>query len=277
MKTLFIETGLEEEYECLLINSAKKIGWEVVEICNVPFGDSFIYKTAGCRQESLSESDLNNEQGWYHGSIGGAVVAQKVTKWQVHAPWEQTSCSYYYKVLPDVILQKDYIFESIEGINTKKDFLFSSDLAENGSLFFRPNENSKIFSGCCINIENWEKDYKLLTFYDPPKDSVVVVSRPQNISSEARFLIVNNKLITGSCYKNSGKRIKITAGDYLMKEAQRVLDYCISKGFSPAPSWVLDLAKVKDEWKLIEVGPSSCCGLYRCDTDKFMSAIDNVI
>lgn len=59
-----------------------------------------------------------------------------------------------------------------------------------------------------------------------------------------------------------------------MNKAKEILGYCLAKGFNPAPSWVLDLAKVEDGWKLIEVGPSSCCGLYKCDTDLFIEALD---
>ena len=277
MKTLFIETGIEEEYENALIDSAKNIGWKVEIVTHVPFSDQFAYKGSGCLQEFLSDSDLNNEQGWYHGSITGAVAAQKVTKWQVHAPWEETSCSYYYKALPDVILQKDHRFETIEGINEKWKELYSSDLVEDFSLFFRPDGNDKSFTGGCIHINNWSNDYEMLTFYDPPKDSVVVVARPQNILGEARFLVVDGKLVTGSYYKTGGQRVRLKAESGLMEEAQRVLDYCLGQSFNPAPSWVLDLAKTEDGWKLIEVGPSCCCGLYKCDTDLFMSALDKVV
>ena len=277
MKTLFIEVGIEEEYENALIQSAKKIGWKIEKIMHVPFGDKFVYHGMGCLSEDLSDSDLNNEQGWYHGSITGAIGAQKVTKWQVHAPWEETCCSYYYKALPDVILQKDHRFETVGSINEKMDDLYGSDLVEDRCLFFRPDGNDKSFTGGCIKEENWEADYKMLTFYDPPMDSLVVVAKPQHILGEARFLVVDDKLITGSYYKTGGQRVRLEAEDSLMEEAQEVLDYCLSQGFSPAPSWVLDLAKVDGVWKLIEVGPSSCCGLYKCDTDAFISALDKVI
>jgi len=277
IKTLFIETGIEEEYENALIASAKKTGWEAIRIMHVPFGDRFVYPSVGCVQVPLSEEDLNNKKGWYHGSITGEVAAKKLTKWQVHAPMEETSCSYYYKALPDVILQKDHRFETIESINAKKDELFASDLVKDGCLFFRPNENDKSFTGGCIYHGDWEEKYKLITFYDPPLDSVIVVAKPQNITAEARFLIVDGKLITGSFYKTGGQSVRLKASDNLMDEAQTVLDYCLEQNFNPAPSWVLDLAKVEDGWKLIEVGPSSCCGLYKCDTDAFMSALNEVI
>jgi hypothetical protein len=277
MKTLFIETGIEEEYENALIASAEKLDWGVVRIMHIPFGEKFVYHSKSAFQKELSEADLNNERGWYHGSITGEVAAKKLTKWQVHAPMEETRCSYYYKALPDVILQNEHRFETIESINTKKDELFASDLVEDGCLFFRPDENDKSFTGGCIHQDDWEEKYKLLTFYDPPLDSVVVVARPQHISAEARFLVVDGKLTTGSYYKTGGQRVRLEASDSLMKEAQRVLDYCLEQNFNPSPSWVLDLAKVEDGWTLIEVGPSSCCGLYKCDTDEFLSALDKVI
>jgi len=77
MKTLFIETGIEEEYENALIDSAYKLGWKAICIMHVPFGDRFVYATKSCFQKPLDDSDLNNEKGWYHGSITGEVAAKK--------------------------------------------------------------------------------------------------------------------------------------------------------------------------------------------------------
>lgn len=277
MKTLYIETGIEEEYENSLINSAKRIGWNVVIIQYIPFLEKFIYHSKTGLQEELSASDLNNVEGWYHGSLTGEKTAKKITRWNVHAPMEETRCSYYYNVLKDVILQKEHVFETIESINLKKNELYSSNLVVDECLFFRPNENDKSFTGGCIAKNDWDQKYKLITFYDPPPDTVVVVAKPQKILSEARFLVVNAKLVTGSFYRTGGQSVRLKAETHLMNEAQRILDYCLLQNFNPSPSWVLDIANAGDGWKLIEVGPTSCCGLYKCDTDKFIKELDKVI
>lgn len=102
MKTLYIETGIEEEYENALIASATKIGWNVVTVMHIPFGDSFVYHKNGFAGEPISKDDLENESGWYHGSISGGKAAQRTAKWQVHAPWQELRCSVYYEELKGI-------------------------------------------------------------------------------------------------------------------------------------------------------------------------------
>jgi len=277
MKTLYIETGIEEEYENALIASAKKIGWNVVTIMHIPFGDMFIYHNDGYTGNPVRKEDLENENSWYHGSISGGKAAQRATKWKVHAPWQQLRCSVYYEKLGDLILQKDHRFETLESIYAKKDELYNSSLVEEDTLFFRPDGNGKEFTGGCIASDEWEKKYKLITFYDPPMDTRVVVARPQKIQAEARFLIVDGKLITGSYYRTGGQTVRLEAAGDLIETGKSILQGALSRGYNPSPSWVLDLAQTNGVWYIIEVGATSCCGLYKCNTDAFMEALDGII
>lgn len=277
MKTLFIETGIEEEYENALIESAKKVGWKVQTIMHIPFGNMFVYTKDGFYGDPVSQADLNNELSWYHGSITGGKSAQRNTKWQVHAPWHQLRCSTYYEVLGDLILQEEHRFETIESINEKVEELYASSLVEDETLFFRPDGNTKEFNGGCISYNEWNSKYELINFYEPPPDTIVVVARPQVIQAEARFLVVDSELITGSYYRTGGQTVRLSASNNLMDTGKDILVKCLERGFNPSPSWVLDLAQVNNGWRVIEVGATSCCGLYKCDTDAFMTALDKVI
>jgi len=39
------------------------------------------------------------------------------------------------------------------------------------------------------------------------------------------------------------------------------------------PEHITDIAKTNNGWKILEVGASSCCGLYSCDMDLFVEAM----
>lgn len=276
MKKLVIETGIEKEYEQALIASAKKIGWSVHEIMHVPFSDMFCFVKNGMFSDPVPKELLNDSEVWYHGSISGAKAAQRVTKWQVHAPWFALRCSVYYKWLEGLIFQQNHEFSTIEQLPLDKERFFS-EIGIDGTLFVRPDGNGKEFNGGCIHKESWDDQFKLITFYDPPPDTKIVVAKPQKVQAEARFLIVDQKLITGSYYRAGGQAIRLKAEDLLLDVARHYLGACIERGYNPAPSWVLDLAQVNSEWKIIEVGASSCCGLYKCDTDAFMTALNKAL
>ena len=44
-----------------------------------------------------------------------------------------------------------------------------------------------------------------------------------------------------------------------------------------ALEYVLDLAETAEGWSIIEVGATSCCGLYKCDMDAFIEALGSVL
>lgn len=271
---LAIETGIEPEYEEALQNAAWSAGWSVERVMNIPFTDTFVTGDPNMGSP-LPKELLDNPNVWFHGSIQAAKVAQKATKWQVHAPWAQLRCSAYYPILGERILQRDHLFTTVAEIAANKDKLYASNLVEDETLFFRPDGSDKMFTGGCISLPDFDHGYSLMTFYEPPPTSVVVVARPQRILSEARFLVVGGKLITGSYYKTGGQTVRLEASDSLMRIAEEHLAFCLERGFNPAPSWVLDLAQTKEGWHIIEVGATSCCGLYKCDMDKFIVALQN--
>jgi hypothetical protein len=275
-RILAIETGIEPEYENALQEAARAAGWAVHRVQHIPFTDTFVTGDPNMGHP-LPDGLIDNPNVWFHGSIQAAKVAQKATKWQVHAPWAQLRCSAYYPILGERILQRDHLFTTVAEIATDKDKLYASSLVEDETLFFRPDGNDKLFTGGCISLPDFDKGYSLMTFYEPPPTSVVVVARPQRIRSEARFLVVGGKLITGSYYKTGGQTVRLEAAHSLMRIAEDHLAFCLERGFNPAPSWVLDLAETKNGWHIIEVGATSCCGLYKCDMGKFIAALGTVL
>lgn len=275
MKTLAIETGIEPEYENALQEAAWANGWNVESVQNIPFTNQFVTGEPNMGSP-LPKELLENPNVWFHGSIQAAKRAQQATRWQVHAPWHDLRCSTYYPMLRERILQRDHLWSTVEGVRRDKDKLYSSDLVEDETLFFRPDGNDKLFTGGCISLSEFDTGYSLMTFYEPPPLSVIVVARPQRILAEARFLVVGGKLIAGSYYKTGGQTVRLEATSNLMEIAEDMLAFCLAKGFNPAPSWVLDLAQTKDGWFIIEVGATSCCGLYKCDMDAFVKALSEL-
>ena len=264
IKKLAIEVGIEPQYEQALIASAKKFGIEVLEVASVPFTHEF----RGVNREQSEDPSY-----WFHGCIGGAKSATKITSWQVHAPWDELKCKYYYERLEGRLLNDEYIETTISGMRDNFVSLYSSDLVEDETLFFRPNACDKIFSGGCISKNEFDIKYDLVRFYDPPLATEVIVSRPKKITAEARFFICDSRVVTGSYYKTGSQSVWLEADESLIAQAEEILDFCLSNGYNPDRTWILDLAQHDGEWFILEVGSTSCSGLYKCNTDKIIKSL----
>lgn len=272
---LVIEPGIDPAYENALVGAARKLGWDVVFVQHVPFSNSFVKSLGdGTHGSPVPEEVLRDKNSWFHGSIQAAKMAQKVTAWKVHAPWAQLRCAVYYSFFQDRLFQQNWILTTVEGVLVDKDALYSSDMVVDETLFFRPDACDKLFTGMCISLPEFDQGYQLMTFYDVPPQTPVVVASPQKILEEARFLVVNKKIVTGSSYRNDGKPEHVPASPKLLAIAQETLEFCLGKGYNPVLSWVLDLAFDGAEWRILEVGAASCCGLYKCDPYKFLAALD---
>lgn len=271
---LVLEPGIDPEYEKALADAASRAGWGVELVQHVPFSDVFVRSSmTGDHGDLVAASVLRDRDCWFHGSIQATKVAQKHTAWQVHAPWHALRCSSYYPMLRDRLFQQRHAFTTVGGLLHDRDQLFASDLATDETLFVRPDACDKLFSGMTISRSDFDAGYKLLTFYDPPTETPVVVAAPQNVLAEARFLVVDGDLVTGSYYKTGGQALRLRTTDRIVDMARDMLDFCLAQGYNPAPSWVLDLAEGANGWRILEVGATSCCGLYRCDLDAFVDAL----
>lgn len=272
---LVLEPGINQDYERALVDAARKLGWDVVLVQHVPFSDTFVVSLGdGTHGQPVSGKVLQDKRSWFYGSIQAAKIAQKATAWTVHATWSQLRCAAYYPHLRSRLFQKNWKMTTVERVLLNRDALYASDMAIDQTLFFRPDGCDKLFTGMCISLPEFDQGYQMMTFYDVPPYTPVVVASPQKILEEARFLVVNKKVVTGSLYKNDGRSEHVPASPKLLAIAQETLEFCIAQGYNPALSWVLDLAFDGAEWRILEVGATSCCGLYKCDPYKLLAALD---
>lgn len=258
--TLAIDTGIEPEYENRLIASAKKYGWRVIYPRRVPFTDTILDV----------DDDLENPNVWFHGDIATAKTAQATTSWQVDADWHHLNLVNFWPCAGDLMVN-DYHFETLARFYENPWYWFNK--WESDHLFVKSAAADKTVSGSVMDARKFEEQWKLMTFYEPPPDTMLAIAKAQKIVAEARFLVVNGRVITGSYYKiGSGRtQLEVQGGELLETAIQMRKN--IAPWFPPE-TYVLDLAQTFDgQWKIMEPGAVSCCGLYQCDTDKLVKAL----
>jgi len=192
----------------------------------------------------------------------------------VYMTMDNYDCTNYYPVFGDCLLNQDYTMLPYGELRRKRDWLFET-LGEQNALFIRPNRGAKIFKGQVIYKERFEKDLKQLGFYEVPDRELCVVARPQNLTSEFRFVIVDGKVVTGTKYIVGGKLVE-NPGPLGAIPSMAVVQYLVDTHptYRPDRAWCLDMCLTKDgRFKVLEVGAFSCAGLYGCDVDKIIDAV----
>jgi hypothetical protein len=168
-------------------------------------------------------------------------------------------------------VQRDYTLYPLGEIQRLLPQLLAR-FGDDGRIFIRPNENDKSFTGTVVNHAKFEEWLDINTrCYDLDPTMLVLVSRPQNIRSEHRFIVADRQVITGSKYRRGPTLLDgadaagfdIAARDF----AQQVVS-CAA--WQPLRFYSLDVAELPDGHALLEFGSANSCGLYGCDLQTFL-------
>ena len=154
---------------------------------------------------------------------------------------------------------------------------FNSVPINEEQFFIRPCKDNKAFSGkvmSAIDYHNWVDALNVAhaSGYEPEFDmnEIVMVSPVQNIQEEIRFYIVDGGVITHSVYRQGGK-ITYSDSSKTPPAAIEFVEELISE-WMPDEAFVLDLALVDYEYKVIEINCINCSGFYQGDVRKLVSA-----
>jgi hypothetical protein len=148
--------------------------------------------------------------------------------------------------------------------------------AEWPEFFMRPNDDSKAFAGDIIHIDDCKewiekiRDIETKSYTTLDLKTEVLIAPLKKIQKEFRFFVVGGKVVTGSQYK-IGTRVHydpvvdVEAAAY----AQRMASV-----WQPADAFVLDVAYVNGEYKIIEINCMNAAGYYACDVSKIIQAVE---
>jgi len=168
------------------------------------------------------------------------------------------------------MLNGDAIFSELGSISEFK-----------GRRFIRPVHDSKLFSGTAMSwaeIEEWRK--KILNVSDGyvslDLTTPVMVSSVKDISLEARFFVVDGQVISGSTYRTLRQILYREVHEYpmahpLLDFAQRMADL-----WEPDKAFVIDVAEVDGEPKIIELNCINSSGFYATNVNAVVMAIENL-
>ena len=167
-----------------------------------------------------------------------------------------------------------------------------------GARFIRPVLDTKSFTGQLINgdeFEKWREELYALRHEYTTLDlnTEVMVASPKQRIDEARFFVVDRKVVAGSMYRVDGRVLYKEIGNDtplykpMWEWAQahchgdRVPGTSMftlsTQGWTPCEAFVMDVARVAPEtFKIIEINCINTAGFYDCNMTQVVKAIENL-
>ncbi len=134
-------------------------------------------------------------------------------------------------------------------------------------VFLKPNDDLKRFTGTVIALSQAPALYKALRDAPHPVDPTaeVVVGIPREIDAEWRLFIVDGRVVTGSMYRPSGD-------PHVPRELIDFAEDTTSR-WVPATVFVLDLARVESQWKVVECNCFNWSRFYSADVERLVRVV----
>lgn len=248
-ENLFREEGHAKLIDCL---NKFELDYELVKV--LPFIEEVEFKTD--RKDvfvfgSLKLARLSKNYGW----IPGAIVTE----------------NHDYEVYSQYYNENLLNYDS-RVVKFGDDFEWLEDYQ-----FIRPCLDSKVFTGKVFYKGDWEeyRHHMLnnghITTLD--KNTLIQVASPKRIYEEIRCWVVNGKIITQSTYRRGSFLIyDEIVDDAAIEFAQSMVDI-----FQLANTFIIDVCRTDDGWKIVECGSTSCAGFYSADMQKLIAALEELI
>lgn len=143
--------------------------------------------------------------------------------------------------------------------------------------FIRPNTDGKEFSGrveTFMELKEWSDKVCELDLPELNKETEVWISEPKKIKKEWRLFVVDNQIVSASRYMNEGELDE--SEDDVPKEMTEFAKERISE-YRIEDVYVMDIAEIENEYKLIECNCFNGTGFYKHDIERIVQSINKFI
>lgn len=149
------------------------------------------------------------------------------------------------------------------------------DMLHADEVFIRPNSCYKIFTGCVVARETVDAELSAQAQTSNIfNHEIICVSTAKTIDAEFRYVIADQKVLTGSEYR----------WDNILDVRSDTLPICDELAKKVAEhNWQMDLAYVvdialsNDQAKIVEFNSFSSSGLYACDLEKVVKGVSAAV
>ena len=268
-----IEKYLFEEYEDKLVQAIKDSGMSVV-----------VYDSSMSRFDNIQDFVKNKFTDQdiiiMHGSLQmGRRMLRTAAYPGIFLTLENYECFNYYGYFGDHLLNSEYVMMGLNDVLRSKDKIF--DIFGTDSLFIRPSNGYKSFTGQCLVKENFDTDFDILTksYGGLDMNTLIVLAPTQEIEEEYRFVVIDGKVISGAQYMDANTRTEWKAQYDKPCENNLAIAYVqlMADIYQPDKAYTIDVCKLKKGgYRLIEINSFCCASWYGNDLKKIVDAVNEL-
>jgi hypothetical protein len=266
--TWLVEKFLFDEYEKRLCQTIKDSGSECIVIDDTDINFDF--------DKKIKNRFTDKDCVIFYGSLqlGRKIHSRTNFIPGIFLTIENYECYKYYGFYGNKLLNSDYLMMGLNDVKRNKEKIFNYFSID--SIFIRPSNGYKTFTGQCLNKEKFEYELDVLckSYDGVDMDQLVVIAKKQDVHQESRFIIIDSKLIDGSIYMIDGVLNKEKMIDLKAMELAQSVIGC----YEPDRAFTIDIAKLKDgNYKILEIGSFCCASLYNADFEKVINAMNSLM
>lgn len=268
-----IEKYLFEEYEDKLVQAIKDSGMNV-DVYDESM--SRFEKTEDYIKSKYKESDIVI----MHGSLQmGRRMLRTPAYPGIFLTLENYECYNYYGLFGEYLLNSEYVMMGLNDVLRNSKTIF--DIFGTDSLFIRPSNGYKSFTGQCLDKETFDYDFDILTksYGGLDMNTLVVLAPAKEIEEEYRFIVVDGKVISGAQYMDASTREEWKAQynkpceNYMAKAFADLM----VEVYQPDKAYTIDVCKLKGSgYRLIEINSFCCASWYGNDIPKIVAAVNEL-
>lgn len=225
------------------------------------------------RVDGVNDLGDESQPALFYGSIESGQYILKNSKIYpgVYCNLKRFRCSDYYPFVTKYLINNPHTFLPFGCIKSQVNWLYKQ-FGQDRTIFVRPDRGDKLFTGMLVAKE--KLSHELDCVRCNPED-MVVISVPEDIDEEFRLVYCGSDYITGSMYKLRGKSHKEDESSVpanVIELANKAV-----KLYQPEKVFVIDIGITYNGPAIVEYNSFSCSGLYKCNLEKVVKAVSNVV
>jgi hypothetical protein len=180
--------------------------------------------------------------------------------------WAALRCEHYYATLGALLLNDDYILLPAGEVKRRQNVM----LQQWQQMFLRPVRADKPFSGFVVARDQAEEIERQLS--GVLSHDLIVLAPAKEIEAEYRTVAVRGRGIVAASQYMRESQLHIERETPV--EALQVAEHVVTALGSdfPDPMYVVDIARYRGEYRLLEINGFSFASFYACDLEVIVRA-----
>lgn len=209
----------------------------------------------------------------FWGSLGAAYRDRVAARWRPGAigDIEQFRVASYAPRLDRLLVNADFVTTTVRDlVEDRQDVL--ARLHQPQRVFVRPDSALKPFAGRVLDVSAIDRAALDHGFYYDDDALPIVVAPARKICREWRTVVAEGRVVAGCAYTSDRR-----ASEETLPEPVRTVAGQVARGdWQPAPIYIVDIAEVDGELRVMELNPFSSADLYHCDPRAMIEAVTRI-